>query len=105
MIEFEFGSNVGALACANIAPVLGSITITVPDLALEDATAWLIAFCATHCTSRSMVSRILVPDFASTLTCSDPGIIFPRPFAYIYLPLTPESKPFKLLSIPAAPVP
>ena len=49
MIELgTFGSKVGALACARISPVFGSITITVPDFAFEDATAWLIAFWATH---------------------------------------------------------
>ena len=43
-----FGSKVGAVACASTAPVLGSITITVPLLAREFFTASAIAFEATH---------------------------------------------------------
>ena len=42
------GSKLGALACAKIAPVFGSITITVPDLAEDFLTTSEIAFCATH---------------------------------------------------------
>ena len=42
------GLKLGALACARIAPVFGSITMTVPDNALELFTAAVIASCATH---------------------------------------------------------
>ena len=43
-----FKSNVGAVACAKIAPVFGSITITVPLLAREDLTTSAMALDATH---------------------------------------------------------
>ena len=48
MLSRLFRLNVGAVACAKIAPVLGSITITVPLLAREDLTASAIALDAIH---------------------------------------------------------
>ena len=43
-----FGLKVGAVACATISPVFGSITMTVPLDAAESFTAVAIASAATH---------------------------------------------------------
>ena len=75
------GSNVGADACARICPVFGSITTTVPEIACAFFTAADIASCATHCTSRSIVSCTPVPGFASVMISFDPGITVPAPLA------------------------
>ena len=44
----SFGSKVGAVACAKMCPVFGSITMTVPLSARDDLTTSAIAFDATH---------------------------------------------------------
>ena len=58
------------------------MTITVPLKALDFRTASEIAFEATHCTSRSIVRRILVPFLAETISDCDPGISAPAARAY-----------------------
>ena len=69
-----------------------------------DTASW-IAFDATHCTSRSIVKRIVVPFFAATISFCDPGISAPKPRAYEYLPSVPEIVELRLDSIPVAPIP
>ena len=64
-----------------MAPVLGSITITVPLDAPELFTASAIAFAATHCTSRLIVKRIFVPALAEIISRCEPGISAPYPRA------------------------
>ena len=56
--------------------------MTVPLRAPDFRTASEIAFEATHCTSRSIVRRILVPFLAETISDCDPGISAPAARAY-----------------------
>ena len=65
-----------------IAPVRGSITITVPLTAPVVFTASAIAFAATHWTSRSIVRRTLVPAFGAMISFCEPGISAPFARAY-----------------------
>ena len=58
------------------------MTITVPLSAPDLRTASEIALDATHCTSRSIVRRILVPFLAETISACDPGISAPAAAAY-----------------------
>ena len=60
---------------------------------------------ATHCTSRSIVRRTLVPFCAEIISDCDPGISAPAAAAYEYLPALPEITEFILDSSPVAPTP
>ncbi|CAB4732242.1 unannotated protein [freshwater metagenome] len=79
--------------------------MTVPLVAAEDFTASAIAFAATHCTSRLIVNRTLVPALAAMISRCEPGISAPYPRAKEYLPAVPVIVEFILDSRPVAPIP